>query len=151
METIKIHHLESVHLLSHRRHSPWLTPPDGLPPAADLLVHVAGDTAEKRQAVRQSGGVRHHGNADGPRTHELQANCAAPPGPESEGMRKLLCSQLILELPSQHQRLGPSGFYSEGYFLFRLLGVLSKIHCFVIQVKCGRWNACVIFCLCRSL
>lgn len=86
---IKSCHLESVHLLSHRRPSPELTPLDGLPPAADLLVHLAGHTAEKRQAVRQSGGVCHDGDADGARAHELQADGAAPPGPQSKGMKKL--------------------------------------------------------------
>lgn len=93
---------ESVHLLSHRRPSPGLTPLDGLPPAADLLVHMAGHTAEKRQVVQQSGGVYYDGDADGSRAHELQADSAAPPGPESKGMRKLLCYQLVFELLSQH-------------------------------------------------
>lgn len=103
IKTIKICHLESVHLLSHRCSSPWLTPLDGLPPTADLLIHVAGDTAEKRQAVRQSGGVCHHGDTDGPRAHELQADSAAPPGSESKGMKMLLVSQLVFKLQPQYQ------------------------------------------------
>lgn len=101
-------HLESVHLCSHRRPSTGLTPLDGLPPAADLLIYMAGHTAEKCQAVRQSGGVCHDGDADGSRAHELQTDGAAPLGPESKGMKKLLCNQLLFELLSQHQQLGHS-------------------------------------------
>lgn len=87
--TIKIFNPKSVHLLSHRRPSPGLPPLDGLPLAADLLVHMAGHTAEKREAVRQSGGVCHNGDADGSRAHELQADGAAPLGPEGKGEKKL--------------------------------------------------------------
>lgn len=58
---------------------------DGVPAAADVLVHVAGDKAEKREAVQQSGGVHHHGNASRSRAHDFQADGAAPAGVESEG------------------------------------------------------------------
>lgn len=81
-----------MHLLSRRCPSPGLPPFDGLPPAVDLLVHMAGDTAEKREAVRHSGGVCHDGDADGSRAHELQADGAASLGPESEGEKKSNCA-----------------------------------------------------------
>lgn len=67
--------------------SPGLPPPDGLPSAADLLVHMAGHTAEEREAVRQSGGVCHHGDADRSGTHEFQADRPASLGTESKGER----------------------------------------------------------------
>lgn len=82
---VKTFDLGSVHLSSRRRPSPGLPPPHGLAPAADLLVHLAGDPAEEGQAVQQSGGVCHHGDADRSRADELQADGAAPPGPQGEG------------------------------------------------------------------
>lgn len=48
----------------HRCPSPGLPSLDGLPSAADILVHMAGHTAEKSEAVRESGGVCHHGDTD---------------------------------------------------------------------------------------
>lgn len=46
---------------------------------------MAGHTAEKREAVRESGGVRDPGDADRSRAHEFQADRAARLGVESEG------------------------------------------------------------------
>lgn len=46
---------------------------------------MAGHTAEEREAVRESGGVRDHGDADCSRAHELQADSPARLGVESEG------------------------------------------------------------------
>lgn len=65
--------------------SPDLPALDGVPPAADVLVHMAGHTAEEREAVWEGGGVCHHGDADCPRAHEFQADRPACLGVESEG------------------------------------------------------------------
>lgn len=71
--------------LSPRCPPAGLTSLDGVPAAADVLVHVAGHTAEEREAVRQSGGVYHHGDANRSGAHDFQADGTAPVGVESEG------------------------------------------------------------------
>uniref|UniRef100_H3DMA9 C2H2-type domain-containing protein n=1 Tax=Tetraodon nigroviridis TaxID=99883 RepID=H3DMA9_TETNG len=81
---IPLSHVETVLLLSPRCPPAGLASPDGVPAAADVLLHVAGDPAEKREAVRQSGGVYHHGDANRPRADDFQADGTAPVGAESQ-------------------------------------------------------------------
>ena len=68
-----------------RRPAPGVPAPAGLPPAAGLLLHLAGHRKAQLQALRQGGGVRHHGDADGPGAHERQADGPADPGPQGAG------------------------------------------------------------------
>lgn len=69
---------------------PGLPSPDGLPAAADVLVHVAGDPPEKRQSVQKGGGVCHRGDANRSGAHEFQADGAARLGLAGEGKAVVL-------------------------------------------------------------
>lgn len=75
----------AVMSLNRRRPSSGLPPPAGLPAAADLFVHMAGHTAEECEALRQSGGVCDHGDADCSWASELQADSTTYPGVKSKG------------------------------------------------------------------
>jgi len=66
-----------------------IPPLDGVPSAADVLVHMAGHTAQKREAVRKGGGVCDHGDTDGSWAYKLQADGPARPRAESKG--EIMC------------------------------------------------------------